>query len=187
MNPMRHQTGVSGTPPRTPSKLRWLGVFWALLGIVAMATTFAATLATMLVFGIFLLIAGIAQLIHAAFHASADRGWEFLTAAIYSLVGVLLIFDPVGGAIGLTLLIAILFLGRGTVQLAMAISGRHRRRRIGWQLAAGLVNLLLAMFIIAGWPQVGTWIIGLFVGIELLIGGLVMLLTPEALDHTEIF
>lgn len=177
---------MSGTKAENKNRLRWLGILWVLLGVVAITTAFAATLATMLVFGVFLLVAGIAQLVHATGQASTDRGWELLTSAIYGTVGLLLIFDPVSGAIGLTLLIALLFLVRGIIQLAMTAAGRHRRRSSGWRVAAGLINLLFAIFLIAGWPQVGIWIIGVLVGIELLIGGLVMLLTPEVVASQEL-
>lgn len=159
-------------------RLRWLGVLWVLLGLGAIAAAFTATVATMLVFGVLLIVAGIAQLTHAWSLFSTDRFWEVLTGLIYLLVGGILVVDPVNGAIGLTFLIALFLFLRGFVQLVMAAS----RRRFGsspvWHSAAGLVNLVLAILILVGLPEVGLWVIGLMVGVELLFGGIVMLFTP---------
>lgn len=166
-------------PQKQRSRLQWLGVFWSLLGVVAIATSVVATVATMLVFGVLLIMAGIAQFADAVTHSSSDRVWQFVTAVLYSLVGLLLLIDPLEGAIGLTLLIALLFLLRGVIQLATAASGRRWGRTPGWRIVAGVLNLLLAALIIAAWPEIGSWAIGMFVGIELLLGGLTLLLTPD--------
>lgn len=174
---------IETSTKKTRNRLRGLGLFWSILGGVAIATAFVTTLATMLIFGALLLLAGFAQFAHALSQPSSDRGWQFVTGALYCLVGFLLVIDPVSGAIGLTLLIAILFLIRGVVQLALAAAGRRRGQSRSWHLVSGLFSLLLAVFIIAGWPEIGTWVIGLFVGIELLLGGLTLLMTPEAVTE----
>ncbi len=159
-------------------KLRWLGIFWIILGVVAITTAFVATVATMLILGVLLLMAGVAQLAQAWSFSNPDRTWEFLTGLIYLLVGTLLVIDPVNGAIGLTFLIGILLLLRGAVQLAMAVTGRSFGRPPIWLFIGGLLSLLLAILILVGLPGIGTWAIGALVGIELLLGGMVLLLTP---------
>jgi len=164
------------------NRLRFLGLFWAILGGAAIAAAIVATLATMLIFGVLLLLAGVAQLAYVfASQSSADRSWQIGTGVLYFLAGLLLVIDPVSGAIGLTLLIAILFFIRGIMQLALSVTYQRRGQSRGWYLVSGVLSLLLAVLIIAGWPETGTWVIGLFVGIELLLGGLTMLITPKAL------
>ena len=186
MNRFLFQTSSGGlNREKNLPKLRWLGVFWIILGIVAIATAFAATLATMLIFGVLLIMAGVAQLAHAWSDAAPDRSWGFLTGLIYLLVGSLLVIDPVNGAIGLTFLIGILLLLRGAVQMAMAATGRRFGRPPQWHFVSGLLNLLLAILIIAGLPEIGTWVIGVFVGIELLLAGMVLLLTPDMIDSSD--
>lgn len=171
---------------RKLSRLRWLGVFWITLGIVAIATSFAATLATMLIFAVLLVMAGVAQLAHAWSSPSPDSSWEVLTGLTYLLVGGILVLDPVNGAIGLTFLIGILLLFRGAVQMAMAASGRRFGRSPLWYFIGGLLSLLLAVLILTSLPQAGMWLIGVFVGTELLLGGAVLLLTPEIVIEQEV-
>ena len=163
------------------NKLRLLGFVWVILGGAAITAAIVATWATMLVFGVLLLLAGVTQLGYAFIQASSERSWQISTGVLYFLVGLLLVIDPVSGAIGLTLLIAILFLIRGVMQLALFATHQRRGQSRSWHLIGGILSLLLAVLIIAGWPETGTWVIGLFVGIELLLGGITMLMTPKAL------
>lgn len=167
----------------TRNRLRILGIFWIILGAAAIALAFVATLATMLIFGVVLLLAGVAQLAYAFTQSFSNRGWQITIGVLYFLVGLLLVIDPVSGAVGLTLLLAILFLIRGGLQLALGATLRRRGQPRGWFLVSGVLSLLLAVFIIAGWPATGTWVIGLFVGIELLLGGIALLMTPEAVTY----
>jgi len=42
----------------------------------------------------------------------------------------------------------------------------------GWSLLSGIISLLLGLAIWRQWPLSGLWVIGLFVGIEMLFSGL---------------
>ena len=167
----------------TSNRLRLLGILWIIIGVSAMAAAIVATLATMLIFGVLLLLAGTVQLGYAYIQPASDRSWQIATGILYFLVGLLLVIDPVSGAIGLTLLIAILFFVRGVMQLALSAARQRRGQSRGWHLVGGMFSLLLAALIVAGWPETGTWVIGLFVGIELLLGGITMLMTPELVEQ----
>ncbi len=167
------------------SRLRLLGSFSLVLGVLAIAASFLVTLTTMLIFGILLMMAGVAQLFHAFKFRSPDRNWEVISGGLYLTLGGLIVIDPVKGAIGLTFLVAILFLARGGIQIAMAVTGRRWGRFPGWHLGSGLVNVLIAIVIFAVLPEAGTELIGLFVGVELLLGGLALLLAPQIIHETE--
>jgi len=41
----------------------------------------------------------------------------------------------------------------------------------GWMLLAGLVTLLLGLLIAAHWPVDSVWVLGMFLGIDLLFTG----------------
>jgi uncharacterized membrane protein HdeD (DUF308 family) len=50
----------------------------------------------------------------------------------------------------------------------------HRRelsQRWGWMLTAGIMDIVVALIIVAGLPGSALWAIGLLVGINLLFGG----------------
>jgi uncharacterized membrane protein HdeD (DUF308 family) len=41
----------------------------------------------------------------------------------------------------------------------------------GWHVLNGIISLLLGVLVLAQWPVTGLWVIGTFVGIELLFYG----------------
>lgn len=41
----------------------------------------------------------------------------------------------------------------------------------GWQAADGIITFVLGLLVLAGWPASGLWVIGLFVGIDLIFYG----------------
>jgi uncharacterized membrane protein HdeD (DUF308 family) len=41
----------------------------------------------------------------------------------------------------------------------------------GWQALDGAITLLLGLLVLAQWPVSGLWVIGLFVGIDLIFYG----------------
>ncbi len=64
------------------------------------------------------------------------------------------------------------FLAEGVTTIMYALE--HRRElseRWTWMLFAGLLDILIAVMIIAGLPGSAEWAVGLLVGINLLFGG----------------
>ena len=153
-----------------------LGVLFVALGITAMVAAFAATLATVLLFGALLLAAGIIQIAHTVW-AARWRGYltQLLAGILYAGIGGLMVFDPVAGAIGLTLLLAVFFVVGGLLKIVLGVQAES-----GWFALSGFVNLLLGLLIAVGWPATGTWVIGLFLGIELVLAGLSLILVASA-------
>ncbi len=162
------------------NRLMVAGIILVLLGIGAMFAAFSATMATVFLFGVLLFIAGLVQLGHAFSDRSHGFIWRLLVGALYSLVGFWVMIDPVGGAVSLTLLIALFFIGGGILRLTLSYSSRRSGLPANWQLTGGLMNMILAFLILAGWPESGTWVIGLFLGIEFLFAGIILLFTAAA-------
>jgi len=157
-----------------PEKWGWLvgfGILSTLLGLIGLGMTFGLTIAGVLLFGVLLAIGGAAQL----FDAFKYRGWKSTLphaaiAIIYLIVGAMMIVDPAGAAIALTLLLGVALIAAGA--LRTTIAWQHQGQR-GWQWAAagGAMSLLLGVVILVGWPVSGLWVIGLFIAVELLING----------------
>jgi uncharacterized membrane protein HdeD (DUF308 family) len=109
------------------------------------------------------------------------QGWrgfllELLSAILYLVVGVLLLVNPVAGALALTVVLAVFLIVEGIFKFIMALRVRDHRGW-GWLLASGILSAILGVLIWAQWPASGLWVIGLLVGIQLLFTGwsLVML------------
>src|SRR5205823_929025 len=94
---------------------------------------------------------------------------HLLTGVLYLIAGVLMLEHPVEAAAGLTLLIAANLLIGGLVRIVLAIAERFDGR--GWVLFSGVISVLLGAGIWRQWPLSGLWVIGLFVGIEMLCNG----------------
>ena len=154
-----------------------LGILMIILGVVAMAAPVVATIAIQVMLGWLLVISGIAEGIH-AFMVKEWRGFllELLSAVLYLGVGLLLLVDPLKGALALTLILAVFLLVEGIFKIITAFRVRDHRGW-GWLLASGIVSVVLGVMIWAQWPASGLWVIGLLVGIQLLFTGwsLVML------------
>jgi len=148
-----------------------LGILLSVLGLLLIAAPALGTLAVDLLVGWFLIIGGIAQLIH-AFMEKAWRGFllEVASGMLYLVVGLLLLFYPMAGAQALTIFLAAFLLIEGIVRIAMALRLRPAHGW-GWLLFGGIVTVILALLIWMQWPASALWVIGLLVGINLLFTG----------------
>lgn len=147
-----------------------LGIAMIVLGVVALGAPFILTLVTTLFFGWLLLLGGVIQIIH-GFWARRWSGFfvHLVTGILATVVGLLIISNPAAGAISITLLLAAFFVAAGVARIAAALM--YRFSNWGWLLFVGLIDLLLGILIWAQWPVSGLWVIGLFVGIDLIFYG----------------
>ena len=154
-----------------------LGILMIILGVFAIGAPVVATIAFQVALGWILVIGGIAEGVH-AFMAQDWRGFffELLSAILYLVVGVLLLVNPLGGALALTVLLAAFLVVEGIFKIIMALRVRDHSGW-GWVLASGILSVILGLMIWAKWPASGLWVIGLLIGIQLLFTGwsLVML------------
>jgi uncharacterized membrane protein HdeD (DUF308 family) len=148
-----------------------MGVALIVLGAVAIGSSFIATYATMLVFGMLLLLGAIFQ-VFTAFWGRRWRGFflHLLAGVLYFIAGVFMIENPIASAVGLTLLVAACLLVGGILRIILSVAERFDGWR--WVLLNGVISLLLGVSIWRQWPLSGQWVIGLFVGIEMLLSGL---------------
>jgi uncharacterized membrane protein HdeD (DUF308 family) len=147
-----------------------LGIIVMVVGAMAVGSAFIATLTAIWVFGILLLSGGIVQVVN----AFLARSWgafflHLLAGLLQAVVGLLMIEHPLKAAEGITLLVAAALMVGGMMRTAYAIVQNFSGR--GWVLLNGLISLLLGISIWRQWPESGLWVIGLFVGIDLIFNG----------------
>lgn len=147
-----------------------LGIGLALFGTFAVISSFIATLATVTVFGTFLVVGGAFQLVNAI----TCRSWRgflihLLTGVLYTVVGMIMISHPVKAAIGLTLMLAAVFICGGIVRIVIAMVERFHGWT--WLMVNGFISLFLGILIWRHFPEDSFWVIGLFVGIDLIFSG----------------
>jgi uncharacterized membrane protein HdeD (DUF308 family) len=149
-----------------------LGIAMVVLGTFAIGWACLAeiTVAATWLFGFLMIAGGIAEIIN-AFHAGRWSGTliHLLLGVLYAVVGLMIVDQPETAAIQLTLIIAIFLILSGIMRIVFAISERFTGW--GWVLLNGGITLWLGMLIYKQWPLSGLWVIGLFIGIDLILNG----------------
>jgi uncharacterized membrane protein HdeD (DUF308 family) len=148
-----------------------VGVILIILGGLALGYQFMATVFSVYFIGSLILIAGIAQALHSfrikGFGQSAL--WA-LMGILYIFIGLMSFFQPVAISSALTLVISFLLIMGGFTQIFAAMNNRNLPRW-GWVLTSGIITLILGFMIIAGWPYDSLWVLGMFLGIDLIFQG----------------
>lgn len=147
-----------------------LGLLLVALGMIGVIASGLFTLASVLLLGWLLFIGGVAVAVH-AFWARRWSGFfvQLVVGALNLVIGWLLITRPAAGALSLTLLLGVSLVFQGIFRTAVALTAHADGR--GWLLLSGVASLVLGLLIWSEWPASGLWVIGLFVGIDLLLYG----------------
>lgn len=147
-----------------------LGIVLIVLGIIALGSVVIASLAAAVAIGVLMLIGGLAETI-GSFFARAWSGFFFhlLSGVLSVVVGVLFLRAPIGAMLALTLLLACLLLVGGIFKIIAVLSCRFSAW--GWPLAGGIVDVILGLMIWREWPVSALWVIGMFLGINLIFRG----------------
>jgi uncharacterized membrane protein HdeD (DUF308 family) len=150
-----------------------LGITMVVLGTLAIADPFITsftTFAAVLILGFVLMVAGIMQII-SSFWAGKWSGMllHMLIGVLYGVTGYMIIDQPGVSMLVLTKFIAIFLIVAGVFRIVTALVTRFNDW--GWVLLNGVISLLLGLIINRQMPEAALWVIGLFIGIELLFNG----------------
>lgn len=147
------------------------------LGIIVFAWPRQTLLVVGVLFGLYLLVTGVVQLVTAfGTHAStALRVMAFISGAICVLLGLLCFRSAVQSLLLLALWIGIGWLFRGITQLAAAASDPMMPAR-AWQAFAGVANTLAGVLLMV-WPVGSIAALTVLAGCWLLILGVVEIVT----------
>ena len=154
------------------SRLFWLGFIMVLLGLAAIAFPMFSTLAATFLVGWALLISGIAIFTSSFWiHGTGPFFGTNLFGLLSAAAGVFLLFNPLAGAVALTLVVGVMFIFQGVAELMFAL---EMRQAPGWlgMLLSGLASIVIAIIIASGWPGISLFVLGLLFGINFLTTGL---------------
>jgi len=148
-----------------------MGIISVILGTIGLGMTLGLTLASVLFFGVLLLINGCLQFFQ-AFKCKGWKGivWHILIALLYVVAGIAIVRNPLFASAVMTLVLAWTIIAVGVVRSVIAFQHRGTSGWI-WSLLGGGVSIVLGIMILARWPGSAFWIIGLFVAIELIFNG----------------
>lgn len=156
-----------------------LGVLLVMLGTIAIGSSFLFTIASVMLFGWLLIIGGACS----AGHAFWRKRWggffvDLLTGILYLVVGFMMVANTEQSAVTITLLIAMFLIFGGVFRIFAGLSVRLPHR--GWIVLNGIICLLLGISIWKSWPWSGFWVIGLFIGIEMIFNGYTLIMLSLA-------
>ncbi len=147
-----------------------LGVTLIIFGVLAIAYPVLATLTSVEVLGFLLVFGAVVEFVSAVW----GRRWggfflHLLGGLLYLFLGAVIIEHPALGAAGYTLMMAVFFVATGLARVVFALSQRFTGW--GWTLLSGAVTFLLGVMIWRQFPVSALWVIGTFLGVELIFNG----------------
>jgi len=169
---MANQAGAEGLV-QVPLKSGWLlglGIALIVVGTFSVAVAMVATIASVLLFGWLLLLTGAMEVVY-AFHQAKWTGivLHVVNGVLSVVAGFLLVANPAAGALVLTLLMAMFFMIGGLFRIVTPIV-MHLPHR-GWLILSGVITLFLGIYIWRLLPGAAVWVIGTFVGIDMIFIG----------------
>jgi uncharacterized membrane protein HdeD (DUF308 family) len=157
------------------------GIVSVLVGIAAFIWPFAATYAATMVIGVLLFVSGVFSIAAGLFGQGHEgRLYAVVFGVLTVIVGAIMVFEPVTGALSLTLIIAVWLAVRGVLEVVL---GLRMRRRRGLMIVLGVLNILLAIFIMATVPWSALTLPGFILGLSFLVGGITAV--TAASDHRK--
>lgn len=149
-----------------------LGIVFLVAGIVALGSVVAATETAVLVVGIMMLMAGGAEII-AAFGVKSWGKFLFwlLLGALYVAAGIIAIMNPLLAAVYLTLMLGIALAAGGVLRIFLAFNMKSAGGPWAWVALSGVITFALGCMIIAQWPASSLFVLGVFLGIDLIFIG----------------
>jgi uncharacterized membrane protein HdeD (DUF308 family) len=125
-----------------------LGVVYVIAGVVALGSVVFATVVTVFVVGVMMLLSGVAEVIS----AFQIKNWGkfllwILLGVLYIVAGFLTFENPLLAAAVLTLLLGFALVASGIMRIVLAFSMKQEMPWI-WVAVSGVITLLLGLIIL---------------------------------------
>jgi uncharacterized membrane protein HdeD (DUF308 family) len=149
-----------------------LGVVYVLAGLIALGSVVFATKVTVLVVGIMMLISGAAEVIN----SFQIKTWGkfilwLLLGVLYIVAGFITFENPLLAAAVLTLFLGFALIASGVMRIVLGFSMQAGMPWL-WVVLSGIITLLLGIVIVAHWPVSSLYVLGVFLGIDLIFAGI---------------
>jgi uncharacterized membrane protein HdeD (DUF308 family) len=159
-----------------PLRAKWgwivaLGIVYVIAGVIALGSVVPATVVSVFVVGIMMLIAGVAEVIHAFQIKTWGRFLFWLALGVlYVIAGFVAFENPLLTAVWLTLILGAALVASGVMRIFLAFNMQHGSPWI-WVVVSGAITLLLGLIILAHWPVSSLYVLGIFLGVDLVFAG----------------
>ena len=148
-----------------------LGALMIAAGVIALSSLFLATVASVLVVGIMMIVSGVFEVIHGIQMKRWSRFFLWIAiGALYMIGGLFAVTNPLLASAVLTLMLGGFLIAAGIVRIFLAMQMRAGSPW-GWIAFSGAVTLLLGAVIVIGWPISSLYALGIFLGVDLIFAG----------------
>ncbi|MFL5284189.1 MAG: HdeD family acid-resistance protein [Rhodopila sp.] len=162
------------------------GVIAVLFGLIALAAPGAALLSLALLFGAYLLVDGIIELVVTWRAARAGVRWgPILWEAVLNIImGLIALVIPAAAVFAFVILLAVWALITGVLELVAAFR-LHASHGRGWLAFSGVVSVIWGLLLIAA-PVVGAVVVAWWLGIYAIIFGVALLVAAWRLRERHV-
>lgn len=170
------------------AKWEWtvaIGVILVILGFVALGSIVAATVAGLWIVAVAMVVGGVAEIAH----GFAMRRWTkffFWTVigCLYVIAGFCVLANPLFAAVFFTLFLGIDLIVLGVFRVIFAFRLPTHAPTI-LVLISGAFSVAIGVYILALWPASSLWVIGAFLGVDLVFAGVGWISIGLALKRPE--
>jgi uncharacterized membrane protein HdeD (DUF308 family) len=157
-----------------------IGIILILLGVGAIAFPVMSSLSVTICVGFVLVIAGLAQAIHAFSYPKWSKlALALLVSLIWFSAGGFLLARPMEGTAALTIVVAAAFLAEGVLKTILAFQLRPMIGW-GWALFDGLLAAVLGLMLWWQFPISAFWALGTLAGINILVSGISLIMLTRS-------
>lgn len=147
-----------------------LGIALILIGLYCIWAEGIATMASVILLGAAIFVAGIAQIVGAFMARGAGHVLLLLLVGMLDvIIGLMLIEHPVIGALTITLFLAALLVFGGIFRFVSALWLQFPH--YGWMAFSGIISVVLGVLLWTQWPISAIWFIGFLVGLNFIFAG----------------
>lgn len=148
-----------------------LGIGLIIGGMLALYYSYVTTIVSVIYLGAALFVFGVFE----ALKSFKVNQWSsfflhIFLAILFIVGGVFIIANPALNALTITLFLAIFFVVAGIARILFALTQDVPHK--GWVLVNGILTLLLGFLIWKQWPYSGLWVLGMFMGIDMIFTGI---------------
>ncbi len=149
------------------------GAAIAIAGLFMLIFPVSASVSVTLMAGWALMFAGVVGFIGALTDRSGGGMLVAILLRVLAVVaGAMLVFNPLAGTVTLTMVFVYWLLADGILGTVLSIV--NRGQAWGWWLASSLFSVVLALLLLGTMPLSAGWILGTYVGIVLLMRGMLL-------------
>jgi uncharacterized membrane protein HdeD (DUF308 family) len=145
-----------------------LGVASLVCGVLAIVYPDITLLAAGIIFGFYLMLAGVFELVEAIVGDAASRALSAIVGIVALIAGLICLRRPGESLLAIVVVVGVYLVVTGIARLVRAFASVEHR---GWSLLSAVVDLILGILVLS-WPDESLVTLAVLFGISLIVRGI---------------